>query len=107
MCQSGNSPQEACAASAFSNEESQEHAQSCRAPFRGRPSSGSTLLQNELPQSTGIQLTRILTKTLDQFSNRNTVVIERSVRCTAIRATIATTVASGEVIAKALKCRFV
>jgi hypothetical protein len=110
------------------------------------------LLQNELPQSTGIQVARILTETLDQFSNRNTVVIERSVRCTALRAhpcakglpqfgfsngglgnadgsiyapqmpqehprsgknintictTIAATVASGEVVAKALKCRFV
>jgi hypothetical protein len=86
MSKGGNSAQEACAASAVSNQKSQEHTQSCRTPFSRRPSSGMTLLQNELPQSMGIQLARVLAKTSDQFSNRNTVVIERSVRCTALRA---------------------
>jgi hypothetical protein len=152
MCQGGNSTQESCGAPAFGDKKSQKHTQRCRTPFRRRPSSGSTLLQNELPQSMGIQLTRVLTKTSDQFSNRDSVVVQRSIRRTALRAhpraerlpkfgfrngglgnagnpihslqmpqehprsgknidaictAIAPTMASAEVIAKALKCSFV
>jgi hypothetical protein len=47
----------------------QEHAQSCRAAFCGRPSGRSTLLQYELAQASRIQITWVLAKAAEQFTD--------------------------------------
>jgi hypothetical protein len=62
MRQDGDGAQKVGRALTLCDQKSQEHAQSRRAAFRGRPSSRPTLLQYELPQASRIQVTWVFAK---------------------------------------------
>jgi hypothetical protein len=69
MRQGRDSAQKVGRAPTFCNQKSQEHAESRRAAFCGRPSSRSTLLQYELAQSSRIQITWVLAKVAEQLAD--------------------------------------
>jgi hypothetical protein len=69
MRHDGDGTQQISTAPALCDQKSQEHAQSCRAAFCGRPSGRSTLLQYELAQASRIQITWVLAKAAEQFTD--------------------------------------
>jgi hypothetical protein len=69
MRHDGDGAQKVSTAPTLSDQKPQEHAESCRAAFCGRPSSRSTLLQYELAQARRIQITWVLANAAEQFTD--------------------------------------
>jgi hypothetical protein len=67
MRQYGDGAQKVGMTPTLCNQKSQEHAQSGRTAFCGRPSSRSTLLQYKLAQANRVEVTWVLAKAAEQF----------------------------------------